>query len=658
MAEEIVNIGDSSFKRTVSDDWRDRLFVEIGDSKQPDFYPQIKIGRWDNECNYSVRLLENETGEATFYKYDNKVKWDKGNLKAEFYQEDNAFKFIWYLKAKPATNKVQFSLQSKDVVFYYQPELTQEEIDEGAFRPENVVGSYAVYAKTPKTNWTGGKLYRVGKIGHIYRPRLIDSKGWEVWGDLHIENGLYEITIPEDFYNNAVYPIRSNDTFGYDPESHGASDGSYGKLRYFGKYESPADGTATYLSAYLSYYNSNHKIGIYDYVNSTTIGYVGKTVEGSSSQVDDPAWKTLAIDDCEGLVKGTDYYMAVSSSNGKRQYYDSTGGSYWLGDTVQDYDVFPETLTKQSTGTRLYSIYCTYTPSGGEDVEVTPAVISATFSVQAPAVSYDYTTTVAVLTSTFSIQAPAIGTGTTISPAVQTITFGVQAPAVTYDYTVSPSVLTSTFNIQAPSVSYDYNVTATVLTSTFSIQAPTVGIGTTISPSVLTSTFSVQSPTVSYDYTVSPAVQTITFTIQTPSVGVEVDVTISPSVLTALFTIQAPAITSIGNGVDALDYTAKYTAPYLITMNLAPDRYLGKTFKKYIVAYLTKPTDTDITMSYLKNKASAIALTTRNMSDEQVLMAHENIDVGLLQLKLEPTVSGNDAPEIYEVASQYTNKLL
>ena len=79
------------------------------------------------------------------------------------------------------------NIKSKGLDFFYQPPLTQKEIDEGAFRPENVVGSYAVYASEQKTNYVGGKLYRTGKVGHIFRPKIIDSAGTEVWGKLNID---------------------------------------------------------------------------------------------------------------------------------------------------------------------------------------------------------------------------------------------------------------------------------------------------------------------------------------------------------------------------------------------------------------------------------------------------------------------------------------
>lgn len=43
--KELTQTNLTTYKITPNDDWRDKLEVEIGDSKQPDFYPQVKIMR-------------------------------------------------------------------------------------------------------------------------------------------------------------------------------------------------------------------------------------------------------------------------------------------------------------------------------------------------------------------------------------------------------------------------------------------------------------------------------------------------------------------------------------------------------------------------------------------------------------------------------------
>ncbi len=49
----------NTFTKVTKDNPKDFIEVEVGDSKQEDFYPQTKIKRWDNECNFSVRLNDN-----------------------------------------------------------------------------------------------------------------------------------------------------------------------------------------------------------------------------------------------------------------------------------------------------------------------------------------------------------------------------------------------------------------------------------------------------------------------------------------------------------------------------------------------------------------------------------------------------------------------
>lgn len=116
---------------------------------------------------------------------------------------------------------------------------------------------------------------------------------------------------------------------------------------------------------------------------------------------------------------------------------------------------------------------------------------------------------------------------------------------------------------------------------------------------------------------------------------------------------------TISYGVDVIDYTAKYASPYITTINLASDRYASKSFNKYILSYSSKPTGTDVELSYLKNTATPyVDLTPRDKTDEQQLEAHSQVDTGLFQIKIEPTVSGNDAPEIDELAVNYKNKLV
>ena len=135
---------------------KDLITTEIGDVKQAEFLPQLKLARWGNneevgEVNFSVRLKDTEYEKAKISTLKDEIKWSKGNVEIEYfdYQEgEGGYKMVWSLKSKPVTNKIEFIIQSKGLDFFYQPPLTAEELAEGAVRPPEVEGSYAVYHQT------------------------------------------------------------------------------------------------------------------------------------------------------------------------------------------------------------------------------------------------------------------------------------------------------------------------------------------------------------------------------------------------------------------------------------------------------------------------------------------------------------------------------
>src|SRR3990172_8790988 len=209
-------VDNNTLTQAVKTDPKDAITVEIGDSKQADFKPQFKVMRWDNEVNFSLRAQEDPN--ATVEVDKEVIKYITPEYEVHQYDkpdvsEDGGFEFEWVLPKKPASNVLTATIQTKGLSFFYQPPLTQEEIDEGAERPENVVRSYAVYHTTKGgMNDVAGMEYKVGKAFHIYRPEAIDATGKWVYGDLDITvnedgTGMMTKTIPQGFLDNATYPV-------------------------------------------------------------------------------------------------------------------------------------------------------------------------------------------------------------------------------------------------------------------------------------------------------------------------------------------------------------------------------------------------------------------------------------------------------------------
>lgn len=218
----------NTFIQTVKEDKRDYVESEIGDAKSDDFFPQVKVKRWDNEVNLSIRYKHKGEGKETVEEKDGKVIWKKGKEEARFYEIDGAHEFEIILDEKPESNVVEFTIQTKGLDFFYQGEPTEADIALGMERPENVIGSYAVYSSQKKINYTHGKNYGVGKICHIYRPKIIDANENWVWADLTIDEkrGIMKIDIPQEFLDSAAYPVIVDPTIGYD--SVGASTYLFG----------------------------------------------------------------------------------------------------------------------------------------------------------------------------------------------------------------------------------------------------------------------------------------------------------------------------------------------------------------------------------------------------------------------------------------------
>lgn len=223
--QTLNKLNDTTFRGEISS--KD-LVLEVGDEKQVDFKPRFKLKKWDNEVNFSVGVIEDIGVRSSFTKEGEKIVWSQGNEEAHFYPkeiskglDEGGFEFEVILKEKPVSNIVELSIQTKELDFFYQPFLTEEELlaNPGDSRPENVEGSYAVYHKSKQGDYSkmGGKNYQTGKAFHIYRPKIVDADGKWAWGKLSIDvekERLY-IEIPQSILDNGTYPLIVDPTFGY-----------------------------------------------------------------------------------------------------------------------------------------------------------------------------------------------------------------------------------------------------------------------------------------------------------------------------------------------------------------------------------------------------------------------------------------------------------
>lgn len=338
--------------------------ITVGDEKQADFFPRMKIKRWDNEVNFSVGIIS--TFQGSHDKVGDKVEWNDGHgVSAKFYEKpDDQFEFEIILDEKPASGFVLLSINTKGLDFFYQPELTQREIDGGCVRPDNVVGSYAVYHQTMKGNYVGGKNYQAGKFCHIYRPHVTDANGKREWCEMNITGAVMKIVIPDEL----LYPIVVDPTFGCDPASPGNSwrsiinNGMYGAL-----FTSPSNiGTAQSISYYLKKEQSWHQdfnfkgiivLHSNDNIIANGIGAASPPITSTT-----PSWKTSTFGTDPDPANSTEYILMGVFNNPQSNYiaYDTGNTNQGHRDTANNY-TSPENPTYISHDNNAYSIYCTYT---------------------------------------------------------------------------------------------------------------------------------------------------------------------------------------------------------------------------------------------------------------------------------------------------------
>jgi len=189
------------------------------------FYPEVDMSKWGGEC--CIKISHADKSKIKPYKKA-KEKTTSNNLKIEVDVEGTGRKHrfsecslewdVEYSSAAdlPSDDIERFELNTPDnLTWYHQGELTQEDLNDGCTRPENVINSYAGYFNKKHNE------YETGKFGHIFRSKLIANDGEEVWVIQEIIDDTLCINIDRDWCNLHGFPIILDPTFGN--EGQGAS---------------------------------------------------------------------------------------------------------------------------------------------------------------------------------------------------------------------------------------------------------------------------------------------------------------------------------------------------------------------------------------------------------------------------------------------------
>ena len=356
--------------------------VEIGDRKSAHFKPHLKLNRWGGECFIKVGLptaekitpivkagrvqWRGQKVETHFYPLEPRtvIVKDKEGRDRQFTQNElGGFEFEIILKEKPATNQVVLNIETHGLKFYYQPPLTEKEIAGGAVRPDNGVGSYAVYhaTRTPfHRSKADAEKYKCGKAFHIYRPKITDAEGNWAWGQLSLDKktATLTITIRQDFLDKAIYPVSVDPTLGYTTagaiwttaatnqaigsqiETVASSGGDIEKVSFYGRG---------------SYGTINGK----GFVTDSALAILTNGVTPSAEITDTGQWWDLPYTTKPVVSEGNTFYPFVVFDGFFDYYYDNGSGDNSWFDASNSYSS-PSDPTDAESMEAKYSIYCYY----------------------------------------------------------------------------------------------------------------------------------------------------------------------------------------------------------------------------------------------------------------------------------------------------------
>lgn len=287
------------------------------------------------------------------------------------------------LPSNPASSTFAINFEYANLSFYYQPPLNEElNVSEYTFvnathayngsdllnyRPENVVGSYAVYGIHQNNQ------YGTGKVFHIYRPLIIDNNGATLWGTLGLNllnatNGILAIATNSTWMNSASYPVVIDPSFGYATIGKSSFNNYVSRDMRGTLFASTEVGTVSQVCAYFSPESAHNFVGGYYTDNAGA----PNALVNQSAAVSAPTtaqWNNYTV---SGAISVASYWLCVfpvSTSGGVNYafYYDA--GS--TNQSARRYLAYGTSVMPNPFGTPdayldyKFSIFANYTAAGG-----------------------------------------------------------------------------------------------------------------------------------------------------------------------------------------------------------------------------------------------------------------------------------------------------
>ncbi|MEZ7197037.1 hypothetical protein [Pseudodesulfovibrio karagichevae] len=234
---------------------------------------------------------------------DDRLKWD-----VAFTEHPGAYAWAFGLT------------DSGNLSYHYQPALTWDEIMAGHERPDDVVGSYAVYMDRMHGP------YGTGKFIHVYRPWFQDANGNGQWGTIDITNGVMTISIDPAWLDAAVYPVTLDPTIGYSTmgASVVAASSAYRANLAADMYTAVSGDTVKAIHAgFRTYSSGSLNVGIFDAADNSRVANESVYVGNSSYVFRSVTGLSISLTDAH------EYFMGAGINTAVMYIYDSyTNGAF------------------------------------------------------------------------------------------------------------------------------------------------------------------------------------------------------------------------------------------------------------------------------------------------------------------------------------------
>ncbi len=332
--------------------------VLIGGNMTDRFWPTIKAGKWNNEAWLSIsrRGVDIPRGKFGIFQNGRMELVTRSTRDTYYITPDGHLEYeISFNDSLPTYVDLDLDFPV-GMSFWKQLALTQEEINEGFARPEDIINAYVVqwYRKNNK--------YKTGKHSVIKRPFLKDANNNKVWCDQEVDGNTLRI-IPENevWLQSARYPIMVGPNIGY--ETAGSSDAGISTTVWHNSEATDGSGgnvQSFHVAILTNTGNKDIKIAIYD--DNANPNNLLEGVQFTPGVSDDES--TASIDN-DLLTASTTYWASIIGEDLQpRVKFDNVGSSRKTTSTTFGGE-FTDPAVSNGTNALSLSAWIVYEPAAG-----------------------------------------------------------------------------------------------------------------------------------------------------------------------------------------------------------------------------------------------------------------------------------------------------